>query len=141
MLCRASCEGESIATLDDSRPIRPTCSLAARLISVEAICRRAEELLRPIIQGRLDLLTEHEDEWLEKPVSKASLSDVCFNPLLTVTPKDDMLSWLIEVAPKGEPLIRSVTLKIIVLNFAAIHTSMMVCDFHDIVHLFLKVFL
>ena len=115
------------------------CSLAARLISVEAICRRAEELLRPIIQERLDLLTEHDDGWLEKPVSKASSSDVCFNSYLTVKSKNDMLSWLIEAAPKEEPLIRSVTLKIIVLNFAAIHTSMMVCDFHDIVHLFLKV--
>ena len=67
--CRASCEGGSFAVLDDSRLIQPACSNVAKLTSIKALRRRAEELLGPIIQERLDLLAEHNDDWPEKPVS------------------------------------------------------------------------
>ena len=50
-----------------------------------------------------------------------------------------MLSWLIEVAPKGELTIPSVSLRILIVNFAAIHTSTMVRDRPDAMHLYLKV--
>lgn len=41
----------------------------AKMTPVENIKRRAEELLRPIIQERIDLLQEHGDDWPEQPVS------------------------------------------------------------------------
>lgn len=30
--------------------------------------RRAEKLLRPIVQGRLDMIEAHDGDWPEKPV-------------------------------------------------------------------------
>ena len=52
--------------------------------------------------------------------------------------QNDMLSWLIDLAPKGELTIPSVSLKVLGINFAAIHTSTMVRDMRDTLHLYLK---
>ncbi|THH27110.1 hypothetical protein EUX98_g7079 [Antrodiella citrinella] len=84
------------------------------LTSVETMKRRGEDMLRPVIQERLRLMAEHGEDWAEKP--------------------NDMLSWLIEKGPKDEQLIPSVTLRILIINQAAIHTSTMMFS-HVLYHL------
>ncbi|KAH8103118.1 cytochrome P450 [Cristinia sonorae] len=79
--------------------------LVVKLTSLERLKRRAEELLRPLIEERLRMGHECGDDWPGKP--------------------NDMLSWLIDASPKGEGQIRSVAMRIIVTNFGAIHTSSM----------------
>lgn len=38
----------------------------------------------------------------------------------------DMLTWLIENVPKEKDIVEAITLRVLIVNFAAIHTSTMV---------------
>ncbi|KAH8103129.1 cytochrome P450 [Cristinia sonorae] len=76
-----------------------------RLTSLEAMKRRAEMLLRPLVEERLALLEQYGDGWSDKP--------------------NDMLSWLIDASPRGDGQLQSVVLRVLMVNFGAIHTSSM----------------
>ncbi|KAH8103130.1 cytochrome P450 [Cristinia sonorae] len=78
---------------------------ATKLTSLDKLKKRAEELLRPLIEERLKMMEEYGDDWHGKP--------------------NDMLSWLIDASPKGEGQVQSVALRIVITNFGAIHTSSM----------------
>ncbi|KAG8219264.1 cytochrome P450 [Butyriboletus roseoflavus] len=78
--------------------------IAARLFtSVYQNQRRGRELLGPIIEERQKYLNECGDEWADKP--------------------NDFLSWLMEEAEGSELTIERLTTRILLINFAAIHTS------------------
>ncbi|EJD07464.1 cytochrome P450 [Fomitiporia mediterranea MF3/22] len=66
--------------------------------------RQAVRLLQPVLEERFRMYDENGDDWPGKPV--------------------DMISWLIEEAPKNEKRsIRDLTLRMLTINFAAIHTT------------------
>ncbi|KAJ7573480.1 cytochrome P450 [Mycena floridula] len=61
--------------------------------------------LGPLIQTRLDQEEEHGSDWPGKP--------------------NDMISWLLDHAPEGEKTVRHITLRLLLINIAAIHTTSM----------------
>ncbi|EJD07458.1 cytochrome P450 [Fomitiporia mediterranea MF3/22] len=66
--------------------------------------RQAMKLLRPILEERFRMYDENGDDWPGKPV--------------------DMISWLIDEAPNNEKRsVRELTLRLLSVNFTAIHTS------------------
>ncbi|KAF9236826.1 cytochrome P450 [Melanogaster broomeanus] len=78
--------------------------LVARFLrKVPASVRRAMELLRPIIEERQKDLDEHSTAWADKP--------------------NDYLSLLMDVAEGSERTVKDLTLRILAVNFSAIHTS------------------
>ncbi|CAL1694068.1 unnamed protein product [Somion occarium] len=65
--------------------------------------RLGKTFLGPTIQERLDKMREFGDDWLSKP--------------------DDMLQWTIDLATSKGKSIDSIVQYILLINFAAIHTS------------------
>jgi hypothetical protein len=69
--------------------------------------KRAYKHLGPIIEERYEMMTRFGDSWEEKP--------------------NDFLQWMMEDdGGKGKPAHEHVQ-RILAMNFAAIHTSSMVC--------------
>ncbi|EGN93634.1 hypothetical protein SERLA73DRAFT_189361 [Serpula lacrymans var. lacrymans S7.3] len=79
--------------------------VAKFLTSVPGSIRRAIKHLQPIIEERRRYIEEYGDDWAEKP--------------------KDMLSWLMDEAKGEEQTARLLTMRILTINFAAIHTSSM----------------
>ncbi|KAG6816479.1 hypothetical protein H0H93_008055, partial [Arthromyces matolae] len=80
--------------------------LVGRLLTnVESQIQRAMSHLRPIIEDRLDKEAEYGKDWTGKP--------------------NDALSWLLQLAEGKQRTVRDLTLRILSLNFAAIHTTSM----------------
>ncbi|KAF9233509.1 cytochrome P450 [Melanogaster broomeanus] len=77
--------------------------VAQFMTSVPGSTKRAMEHLRPIIEERQKYFDEYGIAWADKP--------------------NDILSWLIDVAEGSERTIKSLTLRILSVNFSAIHTS------------------
>ncbi|KAI0071400.1 cytochrome P450 [Panus rudis PR-1116 ss-1] len=85
------------------KSLRP---LAARLFTnVPGSIQRGIRHLEGIIRERFKMLEAHGTKWDEKP--------------------NDMLSWLMDAAEGGERGIRALVLRVLALNFSAIHTSSM----------------
>jgi hypothetical protein len=83
------------------------------------------EFLRPVIEERLNAIEEYGKDYADKPVTCNDNSRFIFaNQGETV--KADLLSWLIDVAEGNELTVRSLTLRILMVNFAAVHTTSMV---------------
>ena len=79
---------------------QPPSLIGNRLTHVKAARRKAEQLLVPVIEERYQLPPE------ERP--------------------NDMLTWLMEDAVGEEKDPRNLTLRVLVVNFATIHTVSMV---------------
>ncbi|RDB27628.1 Ent-kaurene oxidase [Hypsizygus marmoreus] len=75
------------------------------LTSVPATVDRAAEHLRPIVKERRCKIDEYGKDYPDKPI--------------------DMLTWLMDEAEGDETTLRNLTLRILTINFAAIHTSTM----------------
>ncbi|RDB27706.1 Ent-kaurene oxidase [Hypsizygus marmoreus] len=75
------------------------------LTSVPATVDRAAEHLRPIVEERQRKIDEYGKDYPDKPT--------------------DMLSWLMDEAEGDETSLRNLALRILTINFAAIHTSAM----------------
>ncbi|KAI9571035.1 cytochrome P450 [Boletus coccyginus] len=73
------------------------------MTDVPGTTKRAMRHLGPIIEERLKLQEEYGNDWAEKP--------------------NDLLSWLLDVAPEGERTVKLLTIRVLAINFAAIHTS------------------
>ncbi|KAG1757776.1 cytochrome P450 [Suillus lakei] len=73
------------------------------LTNTPSSIRRCMALLEPIVQERLQNIDQSRDEWNGPP--------------------NDMISWLIDVSDEEHRNLRSICLRILVLNFAALHTS------------------
>ena len=67
--------------------------------------RRAEDILRPTIEERMKHSAE-TNVWDDKP--------------------NDLLQWLIDAAKGAERSVQGFTMRILVVAFAALHTSSMV---------------
>ncbi|KIK94712.1 hypothetical protein PAXRUDRAFT_11881 [Paxillus rubicundulus Ve08.2h10] len=78
--------------------------LVARFMTnVPGSARRGMKLLGPIIEERQKHLEEYGKDWVDKP--------------------NDFLSWLMDHPEASESSIKDLTLRILSVNFAAIHTS------------------
>ncbi|KAG6829008.1 hypothetical protein H0H92_005985 [Tricholoma furcatifolium] len=81
--------------------------LAGRYFTnVEPQIQRAIRHLRPIIEERIQKEAEYGKDWPGKP--------------------NDALSWLLDLAEGERRTVRNLTMRILVINFAAIHTTSMI---------------
>jgi len=80
-------------------------AVARILTKVPSHIKRATELLRPTIEDRMAKLDQYGSDWPDKP--------------------NDMVTWLIEKAKVlgKEQSVRDLTLRIITINFAALHST------------------
>ncbi|TFK73023.1 cytochrome P450 [Pluteus cervinus] len=80
--------------------------LVARVISdVESNLQKVIKHLGPNIQERLDMKAKYGEDWPDKPL--------------------DLLSWLIDESPEHLRNVRDLSLRCLVVNFAAMHTTSM----------------
>ncbi|EGO30935.1 hypothetical protein SERLADRAFT_444508 [Serpula lacrymans var. lacrymans S7.9] len=77
--------------------------VAQFLTNLPRSIRRGIRHLQPVIEERKTYLKEYGDHWAEKP--------------------NDMLAWLMDEAEAEESTIRNLTMRILAVNSAAIHTS------------------
>jgi len=102
-------------------------SLAGRLFTnVPRAINTSMKHLKPIIEERQKKIDEYGPDYPDKPVSNAlfpSTSSTIFDPSLQI----DFLSWLMDEAKGEEQSVRNLTLRVLIINFAAIHTTSMVC--------------
>ncbi|EIW64803.1 cytochrome P450 [Trametes versicolor FP-101664 SS1] len=78
--------------------------IIGRLVSKSATSvRQVAVYLAPLIKERQRLMAEHGDDWSEKP--------------------NDMLQWIMEAAATRDPSVKAIVERMLVVNFAAIHTS------------------
>lgn len=108
--------------------LNPKClSIAAYLFTnVEPSIQRAIGHLEPVIQDRLDKEEQYGTrDWPGKPVSLV-YSDVKSLSLTILDLQNDLISWLLDEAQGPQRSIRELTLRILTVNFAAIHTTSMV---------------
>lgn len=73
------------------------------LTNTPSSLRHCMEMLRPVVDERLTKREHLGENWPGKP--------------------NDMLSWLIDVSSPEDRNLRSIALRILVLNFASLHTS------------------
>lgn len=76
----------------------------------------------PIIEDRRRYINEYGKNWDKKPV-RSSVSSLQNCDLIAAIFQNDMLSWLMDEASPVEMSTRNLTLRIMSINFAAIHTS------------------
>ncbi|KAI0060667.1 cytochrome P450 [Artomyces pyxidatus] len=94
------------------RILRP---IAGRFLSqLPALTRLQEKHLRPLIDDRRRKLEEHGGHWEGKP--------------------NDMLMWLMEAAKDDDASVVDISRRMLVVNFAAIHTTSMTLT-HALYHL------
>ncbi|KAJ7577969.1 cytochrome P450 [Mycena floridula] len=79
--------------------------VAQLFTNAPAKVRKGIKYLGPLIQERLDQEEKHGRLWSGRP--------------------NDMLSWLLDIAPEDERNVTSMTRRIMSINFAAIHTTSM----------------
>ncbi|KAI0248473.1 cytochrome P450 [Lactifluus subvellereus] len=83
---------------------RPLKSTAARfLCSIPSQIRQATELIRPLVEERLEKMEELGDAWNDAP--------------------NDMLMWLMSEAKGVEKSVEGLARRILLINFASIHTT------------------
>ncbi|KAF5349477.1 hypothetical protein D9756_008934 [Leucocoprinus leucothites] len=80
------------------KPIVGNC-----LTVVRRSIKRATDYLGPMIEERISQVEQHGIDWAEKP--------------------NDLIDWLLENAPRELRTVADIVLRILAVNFAAIHTS------------------
>lgn len=82
-------------------------------------------LLEPVVEERLKRYNNNADNELASlPVRLATLITVLE---LMSQLQDDVITWLLQVSKPEDRTLRSICLRILVLNFASLHTSAQVC--------------
>lgn len=81
--------------------------------------------LKPIIEDRKTKIENSGPDYPGKPVT--SISFFSKNTNLIDKRKNDALSWLMDEAKDEERSTYNLALRVLTLNFAAIHTTSMVC--------------
>ena len=68
------------------------------------------------------MMAEYGEDWSEKPVS---INHPIRPPVheLTKLVQNDMLQWIMEVAATRDSSVKAIVKRILMINFAAIHTS------------------
>ncbi|TEB19828.1 cytochrome P450 [Coprinellus micaceus] len=77
--------------------------LAKLLVPMHASEQKARKILTPVIQERLQKYAQFGDDWEGKP--------------------NDLITWLIESAPVESRNVKEITIKVMLTNFASIHTT------------------
>lgn len=98
-------------------------SLVAKFVAnIDRRVDSCEEYLHDLLYTRLQNMEKYDEDWADKPVCLRTLticrcSDYLFH-------QDDMLQWLIDEEKKNKEFdIRNLIRMILMVNFAAIHTS------------------
>ena len=91
------------------------------LTKIEAQRRLANKLIGPIIAERLNDLAENSEKLENRPVCGAPS-----HPITDRSEQNDLISWLVEACPPNLRTVPLVTNRLLVVNFAAIHTSSIV---------------
>ena len=87
--------------------------------------KRAMNHIRPLYEERMRMYQKHGKNWEGKPVCLGN--SVYQRILLTfLTLQNDMLMWFMDEAGPEDLNLRSIALRILSINFAAIHTTSMV---------------
>ncbi len=68
-------------------------------------------------------MEEYGEDWSEKPVSSIYTSATWAMPTNTHASQNDMLQWVMEEAASRDPSVKAIAERLLVVNFAAIHTS------------------
>ena len=76
--------------------------------------------LGPLVKERLEQEARYGKDWAERPVGPQILSRWL---LLLFHIQNDFLSWLVEISKGREHTLEEITLFILLINFAAIHTT------------------
>ncbi|KAG6906247.1 hypothetical protein DXG01_014965 [Tephrocybe rancida] len=96
--------------------------LAGRYFTnIESQVTRAMNHLRPMIEDRLVKEAEYGNDWSGRPVS----TRLCIRAtrISHTQNENDALSWLLNLAQGHQRSVRDLTMRILSLNFAAIHTT------------------
>lgn len=84
------------------------------------------KFLAPIIEERFKKIEEYGKDYPDKPVRCIRFTE-SVGPYESLSLKNDLLSWLMDEAEGEERTVKALTVRILTVNFAAIHTSSMVC--------------
>ena len=85
---------------------------------------RGMKHLGPLIEERMKQEAQYGENWPDKPVS----DDFMFRSEILISIKNDAISWLLEFAKEPHRrTVKNLTIRILVMNFAGIRTTTMVC--------------
>jgi hypothetical protein len=87
--------------------------------------KKAIGFLGPIIEERLAMINQSVD-WKSMPVSLLVFLLFRRVALAEMSNQNDLITWLLEMAQEHQRTVKDLTLRILSINFAAIHTSTMV---------------
>lgn len=90
---------------------------------------RGVKHIGPIIRERYENMEKYGDNWQDKPVCMPGLGFTKGVITRLGRSQNDMLQWLMDIAEGEEREIRALVMRILTINFAAIHTSSNVGNF------------
>jgi hypothetical protein len=79
------------------------------------------EYIRPIVEERFARMEEFGEDWVDKPVCWSALLHA--NVIVNESGQNDMLMWLMSEAKGVERSLEGLARRLLVVNFAAIHTT------------------
>ena len=77
----------------------------------------------PLVKERLEQEARYGKDWAERQVG--ALTHLVVIILLLFRMQNGILSWLVEISKGKEHTLREITMTILFINFAAIHTTTM----------------
>jgi hypothetical protein len=87
--------------------------------------QREIDFIRPIVEERFAKMEEYGEDWDDKPVCQT----VCLvSPDYTADSQNDVLMWYMNEARGVERSVEGVARRLLLLNFASIHTTSMASD-------------
>jgi hypothetical protein len=83
--------------------------------------RQEIEFIRPIVEERFARMEEFGEDWDDKPVRRSA----SFNPnvIINAEIQNDMLMWLMSEATGVERSLEGVARRLLVVNFAGVHST------------------
>jgi hypothetical protein len=78
------------------------------------------EFIRPMVEDRFAKM-EFSEDWDDKPVCQSALPHV--NVIIDARVQNDMLMWLMSEAKGVERSLEGLARRLLVVNFAAVHTT------------------
>ena len=77
-----------------------------------------------MVEDRFARMEEFGDDWDDKPVRRSTLLNV--NVIIDASVQNDMLMWLMSEAKGVERSLEGLARRLLVVNFAAVHTTSLV---------------
>jgi hypothetical protein len=79
------------------------------------------DFIRPMVEERFAKMEEFGEDWDNKPVRRSTSLNV--NVIIYTEVQNDMLMWLMSQAKGVERSLDGIARRLLVVNFAAIHTT------------------